>query len=57
MLYQRKIHFISFQTVQVNNCKFKQNSSKKLKVSANPLGVFAKNRLNKKAWRKYFAGL
>ena len=49
MLYQRKIHFISFQTVQVNNCKFKQNSSKKLKVSANPLGLLAENRSNKKA--------
>ena len=29
------------------------NSSKKLKVSANPLGLLAENRSNKKAWFKY----
>ena len=34
-----------------------KNSSKKLKVLANPLGLLAENRSNKKAWSTMYARL
>ena len=51
ILMQYHVEFLKFSIILSKLKRNKLNdSSKKLKVSANPLGLLAENRSNKKAW-------